>query len=88
MWEEGATQQQCEQFTSPELRNRANRNMPQGAIKVKKAHKAVQKARNDKSKVVKKGAPLQLPKNSFRNEALDDRCAVSCFAKQNNCFIL
>ena len=50
--------------------------MTQGTIKVKahKSNKNVNKAARLNSKVVKKGTPVQLPKNSFRNEALDDRC--------------
>lgn len=51
--------------------------MAQGMkFKVNKAvpsRKQVQKAASKKKFSTKKGAPTQLPKGSFRNEALDDR---------------
>lgn len=61
--------------------------MVQGNFKSKKPASAAKPTKNarviDKSRVVKKGAPLQLPKRCFVSEALDDRALSKAIDKAN-----
>lgn len=65
--------------------------MVQGSIKLKgpansravksKVNANARKLEN-KSKLVRKGNPVQLPKSNFRNEALDDRAVSKAICKK------